>query len=148
MDVECYIKWPLLCRYTSVSRFDDAFRKSGVVESFYPSGNIAKRFNFKNGQEHGLCIRWYSNGQMLSQSSYHNGKLNGDSKSWTPKGKIKSEVLYDNGVMIESVECNNEGKVMRSTRVVKDKRTGKKKEKYVNDTVQDKVTKIYYDEQG
>ena len=42
--------------------------KSGLFRDWYPSGQLAKEANMKDGTAHGLIHYWHENGQLKSES--------------------------------------------------------------------------------
>ena len=78
-------------------------------------------YNFKNGQQHGLCREWYSTGQLKLEGSFLNGKKNGVYKRWYPDGKIECEVNYINGERHSFESWHESGKLHHKKVYKKDK---------------------------
>lgn len=70
---------------------------TGEVASYYPSGQLAKLSDFKQGLRDGNLKQWFSNGQLSFHSTYKSGVLEGETKSWWSNGMLRSVTGYQNG---------------------------------------------------
>jgi antitoxin component YwqK of YwqJK toxin-antitoxin module len=62
---------------------------SGVVEEFYPNGQVKAKTEYRQGREHGTSRMWYEDGRPLWERRYRNGKKHGEHKGWWPNGQLK-----------------------------------------------------------
>lgn len=71
-------------------------RLHGELIKYHPeTGLIWARFNFLNGQRHGLQYRYHSNGKILTEAEYAFGLRHGTYKIFTEFGDlIESKIHY------------------------------------------------------
>ena len=84
-------------------------KKDGPFVSWYESGSIHEKLNYKNGKQDGLAIRNHPNGQPESMCTFRDGKPDGLSQGWHPNGTLKFRYTYQEGNLkghVESWDCD------------------------------------------
>lgn len=71
---------------------------SGLLQSYYPSGQISLIDNFKNGKQHGDFISFHENGNVSMSGNFKNGKQHGWWSEYHPNGSIFWKLEYIEGV--------------------------------------------------
>ena len=61
--------------------------KDGAIETYYDTGQLKSRANYKDGNRDGLCESWYENGQLKSRANYKDDKLDGLYEYWYENGQ-------------------------------------------------------------
>ncbi|MWP47491.1 hypothetical protein GQ589_08580 [Gilliamella sp. Pas-s27] len=70
-------------------------KKGGLIQYFYPNGNIYKEIPYVDKKYHGEA-RWYDdNGSLIATQHYLNGVKHGNGKRYTPQGNVDFEMPYN-----------------------------------------------------
>lgn len=68
--------------------------KDGLIQYFYPNGNIYKEIPTADNKRHGEA-RWYAeNGILIATQDYQQGIEQGNGKRYTPQGDVEFEIPY------------------------------------------------------
>ena len=94
---------------------------NGGVYDIHSNGVRSKEGMIINGIPEGLFYHFNENGVIVKETFYTKGKYNGVQKSWYDNGQILSERLYKNGVFVSSSFYNEDGTLVRSYPLKKDK---------------------------
>ena len=94
---------------------------SGGVYDIHSNGVRSKEGMIINGIPEGLFYHFNENGIKVKETFYRKGKYNGVQKSWYENGQISSERLYKNGVFVSSSFYDEDGTLIRSYTLKKDK---------------------------
>jgi antitoxin component YwqK of YwqJK toxin-antitoxin module len=73
----------------------------GVMEEFYPGGEIKKLVNYKAGKLEGDFFEFTEEGELLLSGSYEQGKRSGEWVVYRSDGTKKSEYTYSNNLLEE-----------------------------------------------
>jgi len=91
--------------------YNDNGKLEGEKKTYYKSGGIAEKANFKNGVLEGES-QWYSEkGVLIRLFNYKNGALEGPSKSYDSKGRVTMEGVYRNDLKHGIWKFYEEGKL-------------------------------------
>ena len=71
----------------------------GLEEEWYENGQMALRVNSKEGDIDGLVERWYENGQMSLRRNFKEGDIDGLEEEWYENGQMSSRINYKEGDM-------------------------------------------------
>jgi len=71
-----------------------------TAEYFYKSGNIFRRYNYKNRKPIGVFSEFYESGELRTTGRYENGLEDGGWKTYYKNGKIKEKGDYREGEKI------------------------------------------------
>jgi antitoxin component YwqK of YwqJK toxin-antitoxin module len=69
----------------------------GLVNEYYPRGEIRRRSRYKNGLLHGITSTWYPNGAKESERLYERGEKEGLHAGWWPNGNRQFEYQFQDG---------------------------------------------------
>ena len=94
---------------------------SGGVYDIHSNGVRNKEGMIINGIPEGFFYHFNENGIKVKETFYTKGKYNGIQKSWYENGQISSERLYENGVFVSSLFYEEDGTLVRSYPLKKDK---------------------------
>jgi uncharacterized protein len=86
----------------SMPIFQIAFKDNlpdGLMEEFYPNGQIKRLLNFSNGKLNGEFFEFSENGEMLLSGKYLDDLKEGFWNSNYPNGSKKSEYSYSNNLL-------------------------------------------------
>ncbi|SVA86009.1 uncharacterized protein METZ01_LOCUS138863, partial [marine metagenome] len=61
---------------------------TGIVESFYSTGQLKNRTTYKNGKKEGLDEGFHTNGQLSYRWNYKDGKPDGLEKTFDEDGRL------------------------------------------------------------
>lgn len=102
---------------------------SGIVNSFYKTGELKAKSVYFKGKRNGFYNGWYENGDVFFERFYKNGFKYGEHKGWYKNGQL-SFVYYFN----ELGEYNGEikewyenGQLLRAFNYVKGREEGNQK---------------------
>ena len=70
---------------------------SEVIRSYYESGELKEKANFKGSKREGLSKEYYRSGALKWEVNFKEGKLEGLAKEYYRSGGLKSEINYMNG---------------------------------------------------
>ncbi|MFT2089533.1 toxin-antitoxin system YwqK family antitoxin [Paraglaciecola sp. 2405UD69-4] len=70
---------------------------TGVMVSYFDSGQLATADEFVNGRRQGFAKKWFTNGKLAYHANYNHGQRDGFSRSWWVNGKRRSEFFYITG---------------------------------------------------
>jgi len=73
----------------------------GVMEEFYPGGQVKKLVNYKEGKLEGDFFEFSEEGELLFSGSYEQGKRSGEWVVYRSDGTKKSEYTYSNNLLEE-----------------------------------------------
>jgi antitoxin component YwqK of YwqJK toxin-antitoxin module len=73
----------------------------GVMEEFYPGGQVKKLVNYKAGKLEGDFFEFNEEGELLLSGSYELGKRSGEWVVYRSDGTKKSEYTYSNNLLEE-----------------------------------------------
>jgi antitoxin component YwqK of YwqJK toxin-antitoxin module len=73
----------------------------GVMEEFYPGGQVKKLVNYKAGKLEGDFFEFSEEGELLFSGSYEQGKRSGEWVVYRSDGTKKSEYTYSNNLLEE-----------------------------------------------
>jgi antitoxin component YwqK of YwqJK toxin-antitoxin module len=73
----------------------------GVMEEFYPGGEVKKLVNYKAGKLEGDFFEFTEEGELLLSGSYEQGKRSGEWVVYRNDGTKKSEYTYSNNLLEE-----------------------------------------------
>jgi len=71
----------------------------GLMEEFFPNGQIKKLVNFSKGRLNGEFFEFSESGEVLLSGSYENDFKEGDWNSYYRDGSIKSEYFYSKNLL-------------------------------------------------
>lgn len=71
----------------------------GIMEEFYPTGQIKKLVNFSNGKLNGDFFEFSETGEVLLSGNYLDDQKSGDWISYFSNGNKKSEYSYENNLL-------------------------------------------------
>lgn len=57
-----------------------------IVEEYYTSGQLERRYEARGGKRHGKFTKWFPNGRIRSRKFYKDGKRHGVQLEWLPDG--------------------------------------------------------------
>eukprot|EP00005_Dracoamoeba_jomungandri_P006286 CAMPEP_0174262474 /NCGR_PEP_ID=MMETSP0439-20130205/12994_1 /TAXON_ID=0 /ORGANISM="Stereomyxa ramosa, Strain Chinc5" /LENGTH=184 /DNA_ID=CAMNT_0015347187 /DNA_START=188 /DNA_END=742 /DNA_ORIENTATION=+ len=79
----------------------------GEYKEYYSNGQLRKLQHYKDGKEHGICLKWWSNGSRWHQKHCVHGQLVGKRKLWYKNGQLKWYAHYANfgGKSVVHGEC-------------------------------------------
>lgn len=73
------------------------YKRNGVYNEYYESGNVHYERHFVNGKKHDLSREFDEDGNIKCEVTYVNGKRHGPSKVYYPNGNVKKTFTYQNG---------------------------------------------------
>jgi antitoxin component YwqK of YwqJK toxin-antitoxin module len=73
----------------------------GVMEEFYPGGQVKKLVNYKAGKLEGDFFEFTEEGELLLSGSYEQGQRSGEWVVYRSDGTKKSEYTYSNNLLEE-----------------------------------------------
>lgn len=125
--------------YTYLSKNGDEVtqemkNETADIETYWPNGQLARKYALKNGWFEGEYLKYYDNGQIEEEQTYENDLLVGPYKEYHRNGKLRIEGNYVEG--------------MRSGKFTSYYENGNKRteEIYVQDKLYGKAT--YFNEDG
>jgi len=71
--------------------------KSGKVFFHYPTGQVEKVVEWKNGKRNGISRGYYTLGQLRDECNFLEDERNGTCRVWYPTGKLKTESQFFRG---------------------------------------------------
>jgi hypothetical protein len=77
--------------------------KKGLLECYYPNGQVEKVANFKNGKKHGNVKYFYPSGALYGDVNYKNGKLHGSHLWFFESGLLSYKGNYKNNLRFDSL---------------------------------------------
>lgn len=84
----------------------------GPFASYYYSGKLKEKVNYKNDQPEGHYLSYYENGNIETEGWLIEGEREGAWKEYSMNGKLIREQFYHNGVETGfDVQYNNNGKI-------------------------------------
>lgn len=114
-------------------------KETAEIVSYYPSGQISRTYQIKNGQFQGEYLEYNKDGSLRYQSTYIDDNREGIVKYFDKKGKLKREVNYVNGLLNGSyTKYYSNGKVKMKCNYVNDELHGIKEEYDANGTLTNK----------
>lgn len=60
----------------------------GEYRSYFKSGSLQEKGEFKKGVKHGEWMKWYESGALSEVADHKNGQKHGDYCSFDPKGNV------------------------------------------------------------
>jgi len=75
----------------------DVFKLTYRAKEWYPNGQLASSYNYKDGLYHGLCLNWYPNGQLWSSDVCKNGRRHGLCLDWYSTGQLQTSYNCKDG---------------------------------------------------
>jgi antitoxin component YwqK of YwqJK toxin-antitoxin module len=63
---------------------------TGTSVEFYESGQLSRRYNYKDGERHGLSEGWFENGSISSVVNFKNGNFHGLRQILFPNGNTNT----------------------------------------------------------
>ena len=72
-------------------------QKHGLQEGWYENSQRYHKENYVNGQQHGVQEYWYENGQRYHKENYVNGQEHGLQEGWYENGQQQLKWNYVNG---------------------------------------------------
>ncbi len=91
--------------------------KDGVYVLRFENGNIKAELFYKDSKLNGICNFYYENGRIKAREEYRDGFLEGTCKKYYPFGILQSEEIYDKGKLIHLKEFNDEGRLIKETKL-------------------------------
>ncbi|HLG03510.1 MAG TPA: hypothetical protein VI731_07930 [Bacteroidia bacterium] len=105
-------------RLKTVVTLDEAGKKNGIQEDFWPNGKIKGVYEWKHGVAHGVYREFYENGQKSIEARFDNGNQSDVLYEYYKNGKIKSESQYlkgkNNGYFRSYDESGNLGMIAKT----------------------------------
>lgn len=93
--------------------------KIGVHEGWWPNGHRKFIHPFDDqGRYNGTLKEWYPSGQIYREFNYKNGKENGSQKVWKSDGRIKANYTIKNGERFGLMSLKYCGKVFNGTKSI------------------------------
>ena len=92
-------KWTLFTRDIKISEenYVDG-EKHGISRTFYPTGELFEKAEWKNGVQDGNYEVFFKNGEPYMQCKYSEGKRNGLCLSYFKNGRVEMEAYYKNNL--------------------------------------------------
>jgi antitoxin component YwqK of YwqJK toxin-antitoxin module len=90
---------------------------TGIRYETRPDGTLWSELTYVRGLQDGASRTFYPNGQMQSQTHYKMSVAHGWDDEWYPKGGIKRRTLYELAVPVHMQEFDQEGKLIRETKI-------------------------------
>jgi antitoxin component YwqK of YwqJK toxin-antitoxin module len=75
---------------------------NGIVKYYYPSGQIEKIEEYKNGVKNGKFYWFYNDGQAAEEKEYKQNNITGEWKTWYKNGQLTSQSQYNNGQVVDT----------------------------------------------
>ena len=75
-------------------------KQHGLQEGYYESGQLSFKVNFKEGEQHGLYESYYENGELKFTDNYKDGKQHGLTEFFTKDGSLLFSNKYENGMKV------------------------------------------------
>lgn len=72
----------------------DVNNETAEILSYFPNGNIARKFTIDKGWYQGDFKEYYSNGQVYEEATFYNNDYDGVYSSYYPDGKIRKQGNY------------------------------------------------------
>ena len=66
----------------------------GLVETFYPNGQLKCKFNVQNEKIDRFFLEYYENGQLKNEWNLKNGKFHGSHKRYFESGQLESSKIF------------------------------------------------------
>jgi hypothetical protein len=57
-------------------------RHLGMYKEWHPNGRLRKLQHYRDGKEHGVCLKWWSNGKLWHKKECVSGELQGQRQLW------------------------------------------------------------------
>ncbi len=73
-------------------------RARGLVNDYYPSGELHRTSRYENGLLQGITRSWYPDGTRESERYYNRGEKEGIHAGWWPNGKKQFEYQFSDGM--------------------------------------------------
>lgn len=100
---------PLDTEWKVIERYSDGKKKTenkwldeqkGLVltKDYYPNGNLAGEFSWRDTVLEGWTKKYYENGQIHFRTYLVNGKMEGGAWTYYPNGKLDTEEAYQNNI--------------------------------------------------
>jgi len=74
---------------------ENQIRFFNEYREWHENGQLRKLQHFKDGREHGVCIKWWPNGRLWHKKECRNGELCGQRKLWYKTGQLKWYAHYE-----------------------------------------------------
>ncbi len=83
----------------------------GNATTWYPSGDIERIIEFKEGKRDGIERYFRPAGSLIAESSYENDTLNGVSKKFWPSGALQYEEHFKNDRLLQGIYYEKSSKI-------------------------------------
>jgi antitoxin component YwqK of YwqJK toxin-antitoxin module len=82
---------------------------TGVLTTWYESGQRRQAREFRNGYAHGVTREWDEGGTLREETNWRAGKPHGRSVRWHANGLVEFEAVYDDGQLVRLERWDEEG---------------------------------------
>ncbi|HIP37556.1 MAG TPA: hypothetical protein EYG85_11960 [Crocinitomix sp.] len=69
---------------------------NGLFKSFYPSGKLKSKIDYRESKREGSHKVYYENGKINYEANMQNEKKNGHAKEWYKNGQLRFDILFEN----------------------------------------------------
>ncbi len=87
----------LLITLISLILSNPALSFAEVRKEYYPSGELERETNYKNGKVEGIFKVYYESGQLWVKQNYVNGKKDGIHKVYNEGGQLALKAIWKDG---------------------------------------------------
>lgn len=87
--------------------------KEGVYQDYYDTGILKSVKSYKKGQLNGISREYYEVGTLKHAIEYKDDDINGIFNTYYTDGSLWINEIYKDGVLIQRIEYDEEGKVIR-----------------------------------
>ena len=75
----------------------------GEFLTYYESGQLKEKINYKDGKKEGEGLWYYENGQLEEKVNYKEGEKNGEWLNYYDNGQLVRTRIYKDGKLIETI---------------------------------------------
>lgn len=88
---------------------------NGLVQEYYPSGNIWREMNIKDGRENGEAREYFENGRLHVVANVVDGRVTGVSQLYNEDGKLYMEMNWVNGEAQDIKVYDESGNIIQTS---------------------------------
>ena len=78
-------------------------KPEGEFLTYYESGQLKEKINYKDGKKEGERILYYESGQLEEKVNYKEGVKNGEWLNYYDNGQLVRTRIYKDGKLIETI---------------------------------------------
>jgi len=104
---------------------DGTLKRHGNYRAWHPNGQLQAQVSYRDGVEHGPTESWYDTGHILGKGQFKNGKPHGTMTTWHQNGQKQSEKRYKDGAKHGLTQVwDRTGRLSAKTNYANDQRYG------------------------